>query len=217
MDVYKETKEGFEIVLGNKEKKSFGWIIKEGYLKGKTNYFIATEEIIKNRSNPLAYLKKVKWAIYDGNNGKRISQFFDWISPLGLVKGQSNYYRVEKDKKEAIFDLSGIKTEWFDKIRDRGALTGESDYFWGKKNGFYALYCINTGEKLTDDFKSSVLAGAVVGKSNYIVGSYGEEIFFIYDLETKKTVSKTFDEHKLIEILKHGDLEKVVLDTNINN
>lgn len=211
MNLFEENTEGFQVVLKNGEKKFFGWIIKEGYFKGETEYFIATEEIIKNKSNPLVHLKKVRWAIYNGNDGKRISQFFDWISPLGLVKGQSYYFRGEKDKKEAIFDLNGIKTDWFDKIRDRGVLTGESDYFWGKKNGFYALYCINTKQKLTDDFKSSVLAGAVVGKSkNYVVGSYGEEIFFIYNIETKKIISKTFDEHKLIEILKHGDLERAL-------
>ncbi|SNZ03236.1 hypothetical protein SAMN06265182_0328 [Persephonella hydrogeniphila] len=190
----------------------FSYYFKEGLPKGESDYFIATEEEL-DRNNPLKDLKKVKWAIYD-KNGKRVSDFYDWISPLGIVKGQSEYFRATKNGKEAIFTLEKQVTDWFDKIRDRGALTGESDYFWGKLNGFYALYDIKTGEKITENYKSSVIAGAVVGRSNYIVGSYGEEIFFIVDIGTGQKVSKDFDEHKLIEILKHGDLEKALKEIN---
>ena len=204
----------FQVIvkLKNGEEKGFGWILNEGYIKGDTDYFIGTEEIIKDKDNPLIFLKQVKWAIYSGLNGDRLTDYFDWISPLGLVRGNSNYFRGELNGQEALFDLDGIKTKWFQKIRDRGALTGESPYYWGKENGKYALYSIENGEKLSDDFKSSVLAGALLGKSDrYIVGSYGDEIFFIYDIKEKKIVSAEFDEHKLIEILKSGgDLEKVV-------
>jgi len=99
-----------------------------------------------------------------------------------------------------------------EKIRDRGALTGESRYFWGKKNKSFALYDIETGEKLTPDFKSSVLAGAVLGVSRYVVGSYGNEIFFIYDFEKEKKISRDFDEDELIYILRElkGNLEKAL-------
>lgn len=200
------------VKLENGEEKDFGWVFNEGYIKGDSEYFIATEETIKDKDNPLIYLKTVKWAIFSGKDGKRLTDFFDWISPLGLVRGNSEYFRAEKNKMEALFSLDGRKTKWFQKIRDRGALTGESKYYWGKENGKYALYSIETNEKLTDDFKSSVLAGALLGKSErYIVGSYGDEIFFIYDIKNKKVVSKEFDEHKLVEILKNGgDLEKAL-------
>ena len=210
--IIKEENHRVYLKLKNGKEKDFGWIFNEGYLKGTTVYFIATEETIKDKENPLLYLKKVKWAIYSGENGERLTDYFDWISPLGLVKGNSSYFRGEKDNREALFNLDGIKTNWFQKIRDRGALTGESSYYWGKINGWYALYDINTDEKITDDFKSSVLAGAVVGKSDrFVVGSYGDEIFFIYDIKDKKIVSKEFDEDKLIEILKGGgDLEKAL-------
>jgi len=201
------------IKLKNGEEKGFGWIINEGYPKGKSDYFIATEEIVTDKPEPYKELKKVKWAIYSGENGKRVSDYFNWITTHGLVKGQSKYFRGEIDKNEALFTLDGQKTDWYQKIRDRGALTGESKYYWGKTNGYYALYDIDTGRKLTPDFKSSVLAGAVVGTSeNLIVGSFGEEIFFIYDIKEGKIVSPEFDEDKLIEILKHGNLERALAE-----
>ena len=205
------------VKLENGEEKSFGWVINEGYLKGDSKYFIATEEVIKDKDNPLLYLKTVKWAIYSGENGERLTDFFDWISPLGLIRGNSEFYRGEKNKMEALFNLDGQQTKWFQKIRDRGALTGESDYYWGKENGKYALYNIRTNEKLTEDFKSSVLAGALLGKSDrYIVGSFGEEIFFIYDIKDRKIVSKEFDEHKLIDILRSGgDLEEALKEIGL--
>ncbi len=188
----------------------FTYYFKEGFPKGDSDYIIATEEPL-NQENPLIDLKKVKWAIYD-REGNRLTDFFDWISPLGLVKGQSPYFRVTKDGKDAIFSLQGQITPWFRKIRDRGALTGESKYYWGKKEKTFALYDIETGEKLTPEFKSSVLAGAVIGVSKYVVGSYGEEIFFIYDFHTGEKISRDFDEDELIYILKElkGNLEKAL-------
>ncbi len=190
--------------------ENFSYFFKEGLPKGESDYFIATEDNI-NKNDPLRDLKNVRWAIYD-REGKRVSDFFDWISPLGLVKGQSPYFRGTKDKKEALFTLEAQITPWFEKIRDRGALTGESIYFWGKKNRVFSLYNVKTGEKLTPDFKSSVLAGAVIGVSKYVVGSYGEEIFFIYDFERKEKVSRDFDEDELIYILRNlkGNLEKAL-------
>ncbi|HHG74397.1 MAG TPA: hypothetical protein ENK22_05070, partial [Persephonella sp.] len=132
--------------------EKFSYYFKEGYPKGESDYFIATEECL-DQENILKDLKNVKWAIFN-KHGERVSDYFDWISPLGLVKGQSEYFRAEENGKEALFTLSGQTTDWFDKIRDRGALTGESEYFWGKKEGKYALYHIKTGKKLTDDYKS---------------------------------------------------------------
>ncbi len=205
----------YMIIKTENGEKKFGWILSEGYPKGASEYFIATEEIIKDKDNPLKYLKTVKWAIYSGKTGEKLTQDFDWISPLGLVKGQSPYFRGTLNGKDALFSLEGQETDWFEKIRDRGALTGESNYYWGKKNKHFALYDINTGEKLTDDFKSSVIAGALIGKSeNLIVGSYGDEIFFILDIKTGEKLTPDFDEHKLIEILKHGDLERAVRELN---
>ncbi len=188
----------------------FTYYFKEGFPKGESEYFIATTEPL-DKENPLKDLKKVKWAIYN-REGEQVSQLFDWISPLGLVKGQSPYFRGTKEGKEAIFTVEKQITDWFEKIRDRGALTGESPYFWGKKNKTFALYNIETGEKLTPDFKSSVLAGALIGVSKYVVGSYGEEIFFIYDFEKKEKISRDFDEDELIYILRElkGDLEKAL-------
>ncbi len=195
---------------GNKITDGFGWIFESGVLKGESNYFIATEETILDKEKPFVAMKYVKWAIYEKNTNRKLTDDFDWISTVGVVKGQSSFFRGTLDKKEALFTLDGRITEWFDKIRDRGALTGESFYFWGKQNKHYALYNIKTGEKLTPDFKSSVLAGAVLGRGNFVVGSFGEEIFFIYDIDSKKIVSPEFDEDKLIEILKHGDLDKAL-------
>ncbi len=188
----------------------FGWILEHGALKNESDYFIATKQRIKDKPNPYIAMKSVKWAIFDSKTGEQVSEEFDWIATVGLVKGESKYFRGTRDKKDAIFSLEGQVSEWFDKIRDRGALTGESNYFWGKRNKHYALYDIETGEKLTPDFKSSVLAGAVVGKSDLVVGSFGEEIFFLYNIQSGKIVSPEFDEDKLIEILKHGDLERAL-------
>ncbi len=203
------------IELENGKEKAFGWVLKEGYPKNQSKYFIATEEIILDKEEPVKYLKSVKWAIYSSENGERLTDYFNWISPLGLVRNQSPYFRGEKERKEALFTIDGQITNWYQKIRDRGALTGESKYYWGKLNGKYALYNIENGEKLTPDFKSSVLAGALLGKSEtLIVGSFGEEIFFIYDIKQQEIVSPEFDEHKLIEILKHGDLERALKELN---
>lgn len=197
--------------IQNQDKKSpeFGYIFNVGLVKGESDYFLATKDKVKDKPDYLKHLKNVKWAIYD-KNFERKTDFHSWIHTAGLVKGQSPYYKVEENKMEALFTLQGQKTEFFEKIRDRGALTGESNYFWGKKNGKFAIYDINTGEKLTEDFKSSVLAGVILGKGTYFVGSYGEEIFYIFDLKTGERLTKAFDEHKLIEILKHGDLERAV-------
>ncbi len=192
-------------------KQNFTYFFKEGYLKGESEYIIATQTPLPE-DNPLKGLKNARWAIYTGASGEKLTEDFDWISPLGLVKGQSEYFRATKDGKEALFTLERQITQWFDKIRDRGALTGESPYYWGKLNGYYALYHIKTGEKLTENFKSSVIAGAVIGKTDYIIGSYGEEIFFIINLKTGEKVSPDFDEDKLIEILKHGDLKRALKD-----
>jgi hypothetical protein len=194
----------------NKVSKDFGWIFESGAVKGESNYFIATEETILDKEKPFIAMKDVKWAIYELNTNKKLTDEFDWISTVGVVKGQSAFFRGTLNKKEAIFTLEGRVSEWFDKIRDKGVLTGESFYFWGKSNKHYALYHIKTGEKLTPDFKSSVLAGAVLGRGNFVVGSFGEEIFFIYDIVSQKIVSPEFDEDKLIEILKHGDLDKAL-------
>ncbi len=195
---------------GDKISKDFGWIFESGVVKGESNYFIATEETILDKEKPFVAMKKVKWAIYEKGTDRKLTDDFDWISTVGVVKGQSSFFRGTLNKKEAIFNLEGRVSEWFDKIRDRGVLTGESFYFWGKSNKHYSLYNIKTGEKLSPDFKSSVLAGALLGRGNLIVGSFGEEIFFLYDISKKEIVSPEFDEDRLIEILKHGDLEKAL-------
>lgn len=189
---------------------TYFYVFKEGYLKGMSEYFIATEE----RVDGLAKMNKVKWAVYSINSGK-LSDYFDWVHTNGLVKGQSVYYKAQKGSFEALYTIDGKITEDFEKIRDRGALTGESRYFWGKKNGKFAIYDITTGEKLTEDYKSSVIAGVIIGKGRYYVGSYGDEIFYIFDLDSGKKLTKPFDEHKLVQILKHGDLEKAVEEIGI--
>lgn len=204
-----ETDLVFYFQYDGKKSRDFGYVFNVGLPKGESEYFLATEEIVKDKIDYLKHLKKVKWAIYD-KNFERKTDYHSWIHTAGLVKSQSIYYKVEESSKEALFTLEGQKTEFFEKIRDRGALTGESNYFWGKKNGKFAIYDVNTGEKLTEDFKSSVLAGVILGRGTYFVGSYGEEIFYIFDLKTGERLTKAFDEHKLIEILKHGDLERAV-------
>lgn len=189
---------------GNEIGRYF-YIFKEGYLKGDTNYFVATDQQFEN----ISQLNKLRWALYSIELG-RVSDYFDWIHTSGIVKGQSIYYKAQKGSLEALYTLEKKVTQDFEKIRDRGALTGESQYFWGKKNGKFAIYDIKTGEKLTEDYKSSVLAGVILGQGSYYVGSYGDEIFYIFDLKTGKKLTKGFDEHKLIEILKDGSLEKAV-------
>ncbi len=201
--------------MGKKITQDFGYIFESGASRGESPYFIATEETVYDKEKPTVAMKHSKWAIYDIRTGHRVTDFYDWITTKGLVQGQSPYFRVEKDKMEALFTLEGQVTRWFRKIRDRGALTGESNYFWAKEKAHYALYDIRTGEKLTEDYKSSVIAGAVVGRGDYIVGSYGDEIFFIVDLKTGKKLTPDFDEPTLIEILKHGDLERAVEELNI--
>ncbi|WP_457621576.1 hypothetical protein, partial [Persephonella sp.] len=131
-------------VIENKDKKLIlSWIFQSGFLNRESDFAVGTEKEIKNRDEALKFLNKTKWAVFNIKRCERITQYYDWISPLGLVKGQSEFFRVTEKGKEALFSLEGRKTEWFDKIRDRGALTGESCYFWGKKDGYYALYDIN--------------------------------------------------------------------------
>ncbi|RMA97678.1 hypothetical protein [Hydrogenothermus marinus] len=186
------------------------YYLKEGAIKGESRYIIATEDYI-DPENIGKSMQNAKWAIYDFEKKERLTDFFDWISPNGLVKGQSKYFRATFNKKEAIFSLEKQETKWFRKIRDRGAITGESNFYWAKEKTHYALYDINTGEKLTPDFKSSVIAGALIGNSdNLVIGSFGEEIFFIYDIKEKKIVSREFDEDYLIELLKDGDLARAL-------
>jgi hypothetical protein len=180
-------------------KHKYGYILKEGAIKGKSPYIIATEDEVNSSKD----LLKVRWAIYNYETDERVSDFFDWISPNGIVNGESEFFRATKNKKEALFTFEKQVSPWYRKIRDRGALTGESNYYWAKEKAHYSLYNIKTGEKLTPDFKSSVLFGAVIGDTdNLVVGSFGEEIFFIYDIKNQKIVSKEFDEDALIEILK---------------
>ncbi|MEZ0322693.1 MAG: hypothetical protein ABWJ98_00035 [Hydrogenothermaceae bacterium] len=186
------------------------YVFKEGYLKGVSDYFIATQQ----QCSDIKDLNKAKWSLYSTKTGK-IAGDFDWIHTAGLVKSQSPYFKAQTGKYEALYTIDGQKTDFFEKIRDRGALTGESNYFWGKKNGKFAIYDVKTGEKLTEDYKSSVLAGVILGRGTYYVGSYGEEIFYIFDLKTGKRLTKAFDEHKLVEILKHGNLEKAVEEIGI--
>jgi len=185
----------------------FGYVFKEGLAKGESDFFAASKEIVKDKPDYLKHLKNLKWQIFNKALNP-VSDIFDWIYTKGVIKNQSPYYLALKDGMEALYTLEGKKTDDFEKIRDRGALTGESKYFWGKKNGKYAIYDVETGEKLTEDFKSSVIAGVIIGRGTYFVGSFGNEIFYIFDLKTGERLTKEFDEHKLIEILKHGDLEK---------
>lgn len=189
----------------------FGYIFKEGMPKGESEFFVASKEIVKDKPDYLKYLKDIEWQVFN-QELKPVSESFDWIYTKGIIKNQSPYYLAKKFGKEALYTLESKKTDDFEKIRDRGALTGESIYFWGKKDGKYAIYDVETGEKLTEDYKSSVIAGVIIGKGTYYVGSYGNEIFYIFDLRTGKRLTKGFDEHKLIEILKHGDLEKALND-----
>ncbi len=199
---------------GNQITEDFGFIFESGASRGESQYFIATEETVYDKEKPTIAMKNSKWAIYDIKTGNRVTDYYDWITTKGLVQGQSPYFRVESNKMEALFTLDKQVTKWFRKIRDRGALTGESNYYWAKEKTHYALYDIRTGEKLTEDYKSSVIAGAVIGKGDLIVGSYGDEIFFIVDLKTGKKLTDDFDEPTLIEILKHGDLERAVKELN---
>ncbi|NPA51866.1 MAG: hypothetical protein GXO22_03125 [Aquificae bacterium] len=213
--MYKLIKDGnrFYFVENNQRiTEDFGYIFESGAPRGESPYFIATKQPVLKEERPTIAMKRSKWAIYDIRTRKRVTQYYDWITTKGLVQGQSIYFRAELDKHEAIFTLENQVTKWFRKIRDRGVLTGESSYYWAKEKTHYALYDIDTGKKLTEDYKSSVIAGAVIGKGSYIVGSYGDEIFFIVDLKTGKRLTDDFDEPTLIEILKHGDLEKAVKD-----
>ncbi len=216
--MYKIVKEGYRFYFinqeGNQITKDFGFIFESGASRGESPYFIATEETVYDKEKPTIAMKNSKWAIYDIRTGERLTDFYDWITTKGLVQGQSPYFRVELNGMEALFTLEGQATKWFRKIRDRGALTGESKYYWAKEKAHYALYDIETGEKLTEDYKSSVIAGAVIGRGDYIVGSYGDEIFFIVDLKTGKRLTPDFDEPTLIDILKHGDLERAVRELN---
>ena len=187
----------------------FGYVFKEGLPKGDSDFFVATKEIVKDKPDYLKHLKNLKWQIFSKDLNP-VSDSFDWIYTKGIIKNQSHYYLALKGSMEALYTLEGKKTDDFEKIRDRGALTGESKYFWGKKNGKYAIYDVETGEKLTEDYKSSVIAGVIIGRGSYYVGSFGNEIFYIFDLKTGERLTREFDEHKLIEILKHGNLEKAV-------
>jgi len=216
--MYKLVKDGVRFYFtdekGNQITEDFGYIFESGASRGESPYFIATKETVLDKEKPTVAMKNSKWAIYDIKTGQQLTDFYDWITTKGVVQGQSIYFRAEYNKHEALFTFDKQVTKWFRKIRDRGALTGESKYYWAKEKTHYALYDIETGEKLTEDYKSSVIAGAVIGRGNYIVGSYGDEIFFIVDLKTGKRLTPDFDEPTLIEILKHGDLERAVKELN---
>lgn len=205
MDLIKH--DGFYIHkdMNGDEIGRYFYVINEGYPKGVSEYFIATREQFKE----LKYINTVKWSIYSIEKG-RLTGEFDWINTNGLVKNQSKYFLAKMGDSESFYTLDGKISDDFEKIRDRGALTGESRYFWGKRKGKFAIYDVETNQKLTEDYTSSVIAGVIVGNGDYYIASYDKENFFIFDLSTNKKLSKPFDEHKLIQILKEKNIERAL-------
>jgi antitoxin component YwqK of YwqJK toxin-antitoxin module len=112
-----------------------------------------------------------KEAVFD-ENGKMISpEWFDWIFPYGLVKGESPYYIAKKNGKYAIFDKNGnmITKEWYDWIWESGLVKGDSEYYVVKKDGKYAIFN-KYGKMISPEWFDFIFPfGLVLRESDYYV------------------------------------------------
>lgn len=92
----------------------------------------------------IAERKDGKQAIFHIDNKEEpISEWWDMVYAVGLVKGQSPYYIAEKDRKFAIFHKDNKDkpiSGWCDWIYSMGFLEGESYYFIAGNGEISAIY-----------------------------------------------------------------------------
>jgi hypothetical protein len=64
-EVKNEINRNTALLLRNTEKRppNYGYVFNVGLPKKESDYFLATEQIIKDKPDYLKYLKEVKWAI----------------------------------------------------------------------------------------------------------------------------------------------------------
>ena len=182
------TRNGLKALANDDGKIISPWL--KGFVEGvgllanppQSNYFIGIDT-------------KGKQAIYD-QDGNQISDEFDYISPEGLVSGQSQYYIGRKSKfglsYERIYDKNrnpvGPK---FNKILPDGLVTGTRDYYIGEKKisgkTSFALMDKNGVNVFGRDVKSIDANDFLRGKSNtfifnakgFLSSSQSERVFVI--------------------------------------
>lgn len=114
--------------IGTRASLWFDDISEEGWIKGKSHYFVAKE--------------KGKEAIYYCGFD-RVSEWFDRVREDGLVKGESLFYVAENNGKMAIFANDNPHEPvggWFDWVSINGLVKGETDYFIAKKGDRYSIF-----------------------------------------------------------------------------
>ena len=192
----------------------------EAFSKGETEYFVVEKD-------------QLVQAIFN-KNGKRISDWFDFIFDYGLIYGQSDYYMAEKNGKYAIFHKNGRQiTDWFDKIFPDGLVKGETDYYLAGKDGKYTIFD-KDGKQISSQHEWIEPEGLVSGKSDYYM-TKNKGLSFLYKLGSNKflgpfrKISNNADfltnrsdkmivstiEYETIEIRKE-ELEKFFEDKEVN-
>ena len=63
----------------------FGYIFKEGLVKGESDFFVVSKEIVKYKPDYLKHLKNLKWQIFNKALNP-VSDSFDWIYTNELSK-----------------------------------------------------------------------------------------------------------------------------------
>lgn len=129
--------------FGDKEPLSpeLRWISNEGVLNNESIYYVGQKEENEKRVE----------AIFSINSRKPITSWYDSIYQRGVVKGQSKYYLVSKNKLEAICNIKQEDpiTDWFDSIEKFGdqndVVDGKTNFFIGSKNKKCYLIHINNG------------------------------------------------------------------------
>jgi len=125
-------------------------------------------------------------------SGIQVSDWFDWISLSGLIKGQSPYYIARSDDKYAIFDENGKRISgWFNYIYPFGLVRGESDYYVARENWNCAVYHKN-GLIASDYFSYERISD-----TKYIIFN---QLFDLFG------VAEFFDEHgNIIDIVTYSE------------
>jgi hypothetical protein len=137
-------------------------------------------------------------AIFD-KDGKQVTEWYRYISPEGLIEGQSRYYIAKKSDKYAIFDINGnmITPEWFDGMYLSGLVEGQSNYYIAKKGKKVAIFDIS-GNRITEWFDYVSSAGLVKGESDYFIACNKDTCAVHY--KNGKKVSDDFPIEKIFSV-----------------
>jgi hypothetical protein len=133
-------------------------------------------------------------------------EWFDDISPYGLVGGRSIYYITRKGWKEAIFDVNGNRiTDFYSEIYPDGLIKGQSNLYIERKDGKEAIFDVK-GNQITQWFDTVSPYGLVEGKSDYYIACNGDTCAVYY--KDGRKVSEDFFE-------KYIKFNEIIINENL--